>query len=250
MMIIAMSVIFSLGFIALDKSADGVIETERTSFLMADITTTEKYILEGLALSLSYEFTDDKAELQKYQVVSDKAIKGVNSLVDKIQDPKFKGLISTINTNLLNYDSAVNNNSDDVKTIKDALLSKLDILHVKIMKMQKDAIQSTKNTVINYKVSMTTIGVIAISLGVIIAFFVANFLVKNLLTIQDAARDLSSSDGDLTKRMPVIGKNEIGVLAIEINKFIEKVQETVRGAKENGSEKPLSQQNSQQLHLK
>ncbi len=235
-MIIAMSVIFSLGFIALDKSADGVIETERTSFLMADVTTTEKSILEGVALSLSYEATGDTRELQKYQLILDKATKSVNRLKKEIKIPELKAIVIMIDTNLLNYDSAVKNNSDSVKSIKDVLLSKLDILHIKIMKMQKDAIETTKGTVLNYKISMTTVGAIAIILGVLIAFFVANFLVKNLLTIQDAARDLSSSDGDLTKRMPVIGKNEIGILAIEVNKFIEKVQETVRGAKENGSE--------------
>ncbi len=235
-MIIAMSVIFSLGFIALERSVDGVIETERTSFLMADFMTTEKHILESVALSLSYKATGDKAELQKYQLISDKAMKSVKNLVAKIQNPEFKTLVGIIKTNLFNYDFAVKNNSDDVKTIKDALLSKLDILHEKILKMQNDAIENTKDTVISYKVSMSTIGVIAIIAGILIALFVASFFVKNLLTIQDAARDLSSSDGDLTKRMPIIGKNEIGTLAIEVNKFIEKVQETVRKAKENGSE--------------
>ncbi len=235
-MIVAMSAIFSLGFIALDKSADGVIETERTSLLMADITTTEKRILESVAFSMSYKATGDKGEFQKYQDVSDKAMKSVDKLKDEMKNPELKALIVIIDTNLLGYDSAVKNGSDDLNRVKDTLLSKLDILHVKIMKMQKDAIETTKDTVINYKISMTTVGAIAIALGIIIAFFVANFLVKNLLTIQDAARDLSSSDGDLTKRMPIVGKNEIGTLAIEINKFIEKVQETVSNAKENGSE--------------
>ncbi len=231
-----MSVIFSLGFIALDRSVDGVIETERTSLLMADVTTTEKSILEGVAFSLSYKDTGDKSELQKYELMSSDTLKSINHLLSEIKNPEDKSLTSTIKKDFLLYSSAVKNGSKDVKSFKNGLLTALDNLHSKIMKMQKDSIESTKSTVINYKVSMTTIGLIAIALGIIIAFFVANFLVKNLLTIQDAARDLSSSDGDLTKRMPVIGKNEIGTLAIEINKFIEKVQETVRGAKENGSE--------------
>ena len=94
----------------------------------------------------------------------------------------------------------------------------------------------SKSTALAYKSSMVVIALIAIAVALVLAFFVSSFLIKNLLTIEKAARDLSSSDGDLTKRMPVIGKNEIGTLAQQINLFIEKVQRTVRETKEGGSE--------------
>ncbi len=83
---------------------------------------------------------------------------------------------------------------------------------------------------------MSIVGVIAILIAIFLAFFVSSFIVKNLLIIQDAAEDLASSDGDLTKRMPIIGKNEIGQLAVQINNFIAKVQDTVKSSKKGGEE--------------
>jgi len=123
-----------------------------------------------------------------------------------------------------------------LKSIEEDMLAVLEKMHQEAFAMQDEIIKQSKQSVFYYKSTIGIIALISIIIAIILAFFVSSFIVKNLLTIQNAARDLSGSDGDLTKRMPIIGKNEIGELAKQINVFIEKVQETVKESKENGGE--------------
>ncbi len=239
-MIIALVAIYILGFMALGSSASGVEEIARTDALMADVVTTEKSILEGVGLASIYVATKDKEDLKKYQDISKRAMKYIGKISKDARDKRLKNLILEIDSNLLNYDKIVKSNNKNFaaksKLIQESLMSKLDILHKKIMNMQKTTLEKNESVILGYKTTMSIVGAIAVVIALFLAFFVSSFIVKNLMTIQDAAKELSSSDGDLTKRMPIIGKNEIGTLAQEINLFIAKVQTTVREAKENGSE--------------
>ena len=210
-MIIGLVVVVGLGFVALNKSSDGIVSTEHTSTLMLSVSEIEKYILEGISYSLAYEATKDAAELREYQNLSNKAMETVETVLQKVEENKLKNLIQDIKKDLLHYNEAVEESSSRMNSMKNTLLSKLDNLHQEIMKLQVGSIKSTEKIVFTYKSTITIIGIVAIVMGILIASFVANFLVKNLLTIQNAARDLASSDGDLTKRMPVIGKNEVGI---------------------------------------
>jgi len=128
------------------------------------------------------------------------------------------------------------------KNLKISLLCKkkamliIDTLYKKIINIQKEIDKKDESTIFYYKTVIITFALIAIILAIILAFWVSSFISKNLHTIQEAADELSSSDGDLTKRLPVIGKNEIGLLAKSVNNFIKKVQDTIHQAKENGVE--------------
>ena len=152
----------------------------------------------------------------------------------------FQAPIHKVITDFQAYSKIFNSNdtekSTKLKILQDKTLILLEQLHKKAFALDDEIIEKSKSTALYYKSSMVIIALIAIIVALILAFVVAGFIVKNLLTIQEAARELSSSDGDLTKRMPIIGKNEIGTLAVQINLFIEKVQETVRDSKENGNE--------------
>lgn len=50
------------------------------------------------------------------------------------------------------------------------------------------------------------------------------------------AGDLAHGDGDLTKRLPIRGDDEIGLASDYVNRFIEKIVETVNQAKESAKE--------------
>ncbi len=239
-MIVALVVIYSLAFLALSSSVEGITEIEHTDMMVADITTTEKYILKGVTLASTYVMTKERSDFSKYQTLSNKAMQHIDTLKTELQDKKLRNLVTKIQNNLIQYDKIVKINSSDAplqsRRLKDSIMQQLDSLHHAILDLQKVTIQKHKNTIFSYKSTMSIVGAIAIALALFLAYFVSNFIVKNLLIIQKAATELSSSDGDLTKRMPVIGKNEIGMLATQINLFIEKVQNTVRESKENGSE--------------
>jgi len=239
-MIIALVGIYSLAFFALGASADGITEIERTDMLVAEVTMTQKYILEGVGLAAAYVITNESSDFSKYQKCSNRAMRYIDKLKTKLTDKKLMNTITKIGSDLVQYDKIVKTNGLNAplqsKRLKDSILQQLDDLNHAILTMQKETIEKNKSTIFSYKSTMSIVGAVATVLALFLAFFVSNFIVKNLLTIQEAAISLSSSDGDLTKRMPVIGNNEIGALATQINLFIEKVQGTVRESKENGSE--------------
>ena len=77
------------------------------------------------------------------------------------------------------------------------------------------------------------IALFTIILAIIIAGIIYIVITKSLSDILSTAHDLSSGDGDLTKRLKITSKDEIGAVAVQINKFIEKVQLTMDAMKQS-----------------
>ncbi len=65
-------------------------------------------------------------------------------------------------------------------------------------------------------------------LGTILGRYFANRLVMPIIETADSMLDIYKGDGDLTKRLPVRGQDEIAKLASNFNGFSEKVQNTVK----------------------
>jgi len=85
---------------------------------------------------------------------------------------------------------------------------------------------------------MTVLSTISVVLAVTIAIFIARVIAKPMLVMRAAADDLRDGDGDLTKRLPDFGNNEIGQAASSFNGFLDKIQGVlldVREAVENMS---------------
>jgi len=94
-------------------------------------------------------------------------------------------------------------------------------------------------------IKLIIFGVIIIVFAGIIALLVGMFITKSLSNILATAKDLSSGDGDLTKRLTIVSHDEIGDVAIEINNFIDKVQSTIDLVKQGSNENASI---SEQLH--
>jgi methyl-accepting chemotaxis protein len=87
-----------------------------------------------------------------------------------------------------------------------------------------------------FSISLASFAIFVLS--IILIFFLANSIIKAINSLRDHARELSSGDGDLTKKLDESSKNELGEVSHEINKFIDKVREIINNSKE------LSAQNS------
>ncbi len=85
-------------------------------------------------------------------------------------------------------------------------------------------------------VMLIIFGLISILISAFFAFIISIFITKSLISILNTAKDLSSGDGDLTKRLVITSEDEVGDVAKEINKFIEKVQITVDLVKQGSME--------------
>jgi methyl-accepting chemotaxis protein len=79
-------------------------------------------------------------------------------------------------------------------------------------------------TWIQYLTMIVTIVVLVVAIVVCIGFIA----VKPIKALTDRVADLVEGDGDLTKRLQLSARDEIGVLAVWFNRFIERMQSLIR----------------------
>lgn len=85
--------------------------------------------------------------------------------------------------------------------------------------------------------SMVSITAVLALLIVGVIYMMINAMIASpLVNLKDTAHNLAVGDGDLTKKLEVKTRDEIGEASYEINNFIEKVRSTVSLAKETSSE--------------
>ena len=95
--------------------------------------------------------------------------------------------------------------------------------------MQNDANANTTNFIV--------IAVVVLIISLIVAMLYSKFsITKPLNELIMRATNLSSGDGDLTRKLEVVGKDEIAKASEAINKFIEKVKVLIAEAKDISNE--------------
>ncbi len=104
-MLIALALVYGLSFMALGNSAEGIAEIERSNALIAKVTTTEKYILQGVTFATLYVQTQEAEDLQRYQEISDKAMKWIDQLGVEMAESDESELIKQIHAKLNKYDT-------------------------------------------------------------------------------------------------------------------------------------------------
>jgi len=115
---------------------------------------------------------------------------------------------------------------------------------INLLKKVEDSLTSSMLTTIDNVIDnqsskltkMLTVNVILIAIAFIIGYFISTFITTAVKEMIEAGNDLSSGDGDLTKRLNVGSKDELGQASREVNNFISKVQDTVRDAKKSSEE--------------
>ena len=109
----------------------------------------------------------------------------------------------------------------------------IDNIEANIQKMREDAnnqiVESTTQIVLT---SMLLVLIITI----IVSFAADRAIVRPIRNILEVTEDLARGNGDLTKRVIVESNDEIKDVANNINQFIEKVHESVDGAKKSSFE--------------
>ncbi len=95
------------------------------------------------------------------------------------------------------------------------------------------AINAAKQTAYMQTVLMAVVGALMVGM---IALVISVAVKKPITELEKVAEDLASGDGDLTKSLNIKSNDEIGLTAIAINKFIEKVRYIVADAKKSATE--------------
>jgi len=114
------------------------------------------------------------------------------------------------------------------------ITKKINLLKEVEDKLSKDLITNVnkiRENASSQRTLLLLIALFSIVLSMILAGAIYISITKSLNDILVTSVDLNSGDGDLTKRLQITSKDEIGAVAIEINKFIEKVQLTIDAVK-------------------
>ncbi len=80
---------------------------------------------------------------------------------------------------------------------------------------------------------VVTVSIIATFIAVILIFiFIDKFMSTPLTNILDTTENISTGDGDLTKRLEVLSKDEFGRVSSNINHFISRIQDVINDVKD------------------
>ena len=150
-------------------------------------------------------------------------------------------------------DTALNTNTIggfgiDASVWFSTITKKINMLKEVDDKLSKDLITHIKEIESGESTALTMLiilGLATIIIAGFISYIISRFITNSLEDILVTANDLSSGDGDLTKRLKITSRDEIGDVAMEINNFIDKVQTTVDLVKQGSSENASI---SEQLH--
>ena len=105
----------------------------------------------------------------------------------------------------------------DLLGLKWAVMSEIDETEVFA------EIANLKSEIINNAI---TIVIIAIIGGATLGWLFAQILIRPLNSIINMVDDIAQGEGDLTRRIPIVGNNEISVLSKKINAFIFHIDDT------------------------
>ncbi len=221
----------------------GFEEIAKVNNIAQDFASVQEQLLKAIGYINFYFAQQDIEDLRQYKDAHIKSTKGLANVLSEVRQnrylkstlkdfKKIQSALANLNTLLIHKKRDFNK----IENSEDRLLKDIEALQDKISSIQDKISKDSITNLNNYTMIVLIFSIVAIILGIVLAFVITVFITKNLKTVQDAAHDLAGSGGDLTKRLPVIGKNEIGVMAKEINHFIDKVHETIKESKANSSE--------------
>lgn len=109
------------------------------------------------------------------------------------------------------------------KIIRKQLKTISGLIEAKQQQLRADVAES-----INTNILSSTLFSAVIVLAALFALFVAKrFVVKPLKEIEKVMADIAQGDGDLSQRLPVTTKDELGALSTSFNQFVGKIHTTV-----------------------
>lgn len=88
------------------------------------------------------------------------------------------------------------------------------------------------NSMRNYAIML---GIASILITLSIVYLLINNITKPIVKTTSMLKDISQGEGDLTKRLEVLGEDEIGELSSYFNSFIQKIQELISQVKDNAA---------------
>ena len=196
-----------------------------------------RHLLLGSA-SLYRFLQEHKAEqAQAFRRELDSAQSTIGVLRDRTSSESAKAKLNGALDNLSKYQAAAkqveqlvgqrNQSLAEMDLIEPQIADLLGQLQQEIAQAIDQAASAADATVLQVNQLFWGLVLAALLLGGLLAYAVAAELVRSLTQINQMLQDMAEGEGDLTQRLPVRGRDDLGRLAQSFNTFAEKIRHTV-----------------------
>ncbi len=155
------------------------------------------------------------------------------------KQPENKILVAKIQTMLVQYHQGFSEYIVQLRELhhqREIIFGQLTNVTSIAQKVSKSLSEEAANIRSSMKIQVITLLFLIIGLVVVSMPILARSILKPVGQLTATTRELSTGDGDLTKRLDVVSQDEVGIASQYINRFLQIVQEVVAEAKESGSE--------------
>jgi len=197
--------------------------------------TADNVIQQHAALGTKYREAlkrYDKANPDAARIV-DKAVTGI----DKPATEAMESIITTVTEAARKTDDVFVRMDNQLLTVcHDSETKALALLDKLVESNQTVAVDLTQSSVIQattIKFTNLVVMIAGVVVALLLGILVSRGIVRPIRRAADMLKDISEGEGDLTKRLEVATKDEIGEMATSFNKFVEKLQGFVVGIVSN-----------------
>ncbi|MGD9730856.1 MAG: methyl-accepting chemotaxis protein [Desulfamplus sp.] len=205
------------------------------------------FLGEEMMASSRVLFAESESYLQRstetaYQIVDKEAVKQNKSILDWVQKIESSETLNEIGKQIsrdsLLFMNTIRKYHEEV-VIRDTILKQMEIqqssLYSNLSALGRLTIEKMDN--VGKKANNTIIFFIVISLitGIVLSLWIPRSIVKPVSEMALGLKDIAHGEGDLTIRINIKSKDEVGELASWFNQFIQKLNEMVRDIVKNAA---------------
>lgn len=199
--------------------------------------TAIRNLLLGRLYVSKFLVENQQAQVERFNQELGDTTKQIDTLLASLQNPTRRNLATEAKSDIESYTQVANEVSSYINarnvgiktldTIGPKVAIELDELRSSIAESMSAASTAADDSQQTSSTLLLTVAAIAIIFGLLIAYVISKAIILSLDSMNKVFADIAQGEGDLTKRIPVTGKDELSHLAASFNLFAEKIQHTV-----------------------
>ncbi|MCP4341534.1 MAG: methyl-accepting chemotaxis protein, partial [Desulfobulbaceae bacterium] len=206
-------------------------------------------ILQLQNIQFQYLATGDEKFIQMFKDLADGAVKddttALHQFATALKNEKFLTNAREIQQSVSSFLGYIEQ-SQALGTKERQIIKETDLIGQKAIDPVETVLGLTNNIIDAQRKSaittITTIVVVGILVFLGMSFFIVNLITKPLIQVVAGLKDIAEGEGDLTNRLTVKSRDEMGELAKWFNIFIEKIQALIRDMAQHAGRQQISSQ--------
>ena len=186
-----------------------------------------------------FKFLSDNSPTQEQRFTAElnNTTNNVAALLNALRNPERRTLALEVQTWLNQYSAAAktvaqriytrNEGVNQLDTIGPKIANDIDELRKVIADEMKQAANEASDDTTFFIELLVGISFVAILIGAVVSWLITRAIVNKVHATNQVLADIAHGQGDLTIRIPVIGRDEFAQLAIYYNTFAEKMKQIV-----------------------